>query len=41
MRSEFFADALLILVVSTIIYVILLLVNRSKAKADKSDDKQS
>ena len=41
MRSEFFADALLILVVSTIIYVILLLVNRGKAKADKSDDKQS
>lgn len=39
MRTEFFADVLLILVVSTIIYLILMLVNRSKTKSDKSDDK--
>lgn len=34
MRSEFFADTLLILVISTIIYLILMLVNRGKKKSD-------
>jgi len=34
MRSEFFADVLLILVISTIIYLILMLVNRGKNKSD-------
>ena len=38
MRTEIFADILLILVTSSIIYVILLLVNRGNKKKPQTDE---